>query len=248
MPLLSIVTPTYNSSATIRRTLDSIYSQSYNDFEHIVVDAVSNDGTLDIVKEYANGITRIISEPDKGIYDAMNKGVRAAMGEYVVILNSDDMYAKSTVLEEMMKFIQANDLDIAWGDISYLGEGVIKRYWSGGYYKPGKFNLGWVPPHPAFFCRRGIFEKSGYFRLDMPVAADYELMFRFIECCETKCDYLPLLVTKMTPGGNSGNIKNIFIGNFNDIYNSYKLNNKKFPWQFLFFKPFKKLSQFRIKF
>ena len=246
MEKISIITPTFNSAATIEDTMKSIASQTYSNVEHIIVDGGSQDNTLGLVREYDRGQQVVISEPDGGIYDAMNKGVRRATGKYIAILNSDDYYADDYVVEKMVCFMSERNLQAAWGDVLFRFRFGIKRYWKGGQYRPGKFKYGWVPPHPAFFCHRDLFDKFGGFRMDFYVAADYELMLRFIVKNGIRCDYQPMLVTMMRPGGCSGQLKSVFMANFSDILKAYKVNGLRVPWQFGLCKPFLKLIQFRF--
>ncbi|MBN2843952.1 MAG: glycosyltransferase [Sedimentisphaerales bacterium] len=247
MEKISVITPCYNSAATIGDTLQSISAQTYSNIEHIIVDGGSKDNTLEIVRNMARPGSVIISEPDEGIYDAMNKGLRRATGGIVSVLNSDDYYASDLALARMMAFMADNDLQAAWGDIEYLTAGIVGRYWRAGHYTPGKFRFGWVPPHPAFFCQRSLLDQFGYLRYDMPVAADYELMFRLIEKHRVRCGYLPGLITKMRTGGNSGSVRNIFKGNFSDIARAWQINGHAFPWQFPLCKPLLKIKQYNLK-
>lgn len=204
---ISIITVSYNSSLTISRTIESVLSQKKIDLEYIIVDGASKDGTVDIIRGYAekNSCIKWISEKDKGIYDAMNKGIGLATGEVIGILNSDDYYAGDTVLEEIVKkFYDDNFLESCYGNLLYIKENKPYRYWKSG--KPRSFITGWMPPHPAFFVRSTVYEKYGVFRLDCGTAADYELMLRFLEKHQITTAWLDNIITFMTAGGasNSG--------------------------------------------
>lgn len=181
---ISIVTVCYNSAATIRDTLESVLSQTYNNIEYIVVDGASKDSTLDIVNEYAGRISTIVSEPDKGIYDAMNKGVNLATGDFVGILNSDDIFASATTIEKLVEFLLANPgCDASYADLVFVErdntDSVTRRYSSKGF-SPWKVRFGFMVPHPTFYARKKLFEQYGVYTLGYRVSADFELMARFI--------------------------------------------------------------------
>ncbi len=151
---ISIITVCLQSADTIEDTIKTVLSQDYKDIEYIVVDGGSTDGTLDIINRYKNKIAKVISEPDKGLYDAMNKGLRSSTGNILATLNGDDVYADQTTVGQMAEFIQNNGLDAAYGDLIYVDRrdtGHVKRFWQPGRYKKGAFSHGWVIPHPTFF-------------------------------------------------------------------------------------------------
>lgn len=234
---ISIITPSFNSGKTIEETIKSILSQTYKNIEHFIIDGGSKDNTLEIIKKY-NYLDKFafyldygfkfVSEPDRGIYDAMNKGIKLATGDIVGILNSDDIYFDESVIENVMKIFKENQIDCLWGDLVYFKDDPSKfiRIWKAGSYKPGIFKTGWVPPHPTFFVKKEIYEKYGYFRLDFPVAADYEIMLRFLEKYKIKGYYLPKFLVKMRAGGNANKLKNIIKGNLECI-RAWKVNNLK---------------------
>jgi len=181
---ISIITVCLNSAETIEDTIKSILIQDYKEIEYIVVDGGSSDGTLDIITRYRNNISNIISEPDEGIYRAMNKGIKVATGDIIATLNSNDVYADQTIVGQMVEFIRSNGLDAAYGDLTYIDHNNsdhVTRFWKVGEYKRRAFYHGWVIPHPTFFCRKQVFEKYGYFNDNFQIAADFELMLRFIE-------------------------------------------------------------------
>lgn len=246
---VSIITVCFNSAANIGDTVESILAQDYRDIEHIVIDGGSTDGTLEVLAKYQGGISRCISEPDKGVYDAMNKGIGLSSGDIVAFLNSDDMYANRNIVGEMVKFILSNNLDAAYGDLIYIDRnntGRITRFWKTGEYKNRAFCSGWVIPHPTFFCRRQIFEKYGYFNKDFQIAADFELMLRFIEKHQINIGYLPKVIVKMRTGGKANTLRGIIRGNL-EIIRSFRLNGIRLsPWFFVL-KPTAKILQFFIK-
>ncbi|MEM5830910.1 MAG: glycosyltransferase family 2 protein [Candidatus Aenigmatarchaeota archaeon] len=241
---ISIITPSLNSEKTIEETIKSVLSQTYKDIEYIIIDGGSKDKTIEIVDKYRDKISKIVSEKDKGIYDGMNKGIKLATGEIVGILNSDDLYFDESVIENVMKVFKENKIDCLWGDLVYFKDDPNKfiRVWKGGNYRPGIFKTGWVPPHPTFFVKKEIYEKYGYFRLDFPVAADYELMLRFLEKYRVKGYYLPKFLVKMRAGGNANKLKNIIKGNLECI-RAWKVNGLKMPFYTPFFRILRRIPQ-----
>lgn len=242
---ISIITVCLNSADTIEDTIRSILSQDYKDIEYIVVDGSSSDGTLDILTKYHDQIHEYISEPDKGVYDAMNKGIKLSNGDIIATLNADDFYADETVVSNMVGFMQSNGLDAAYGDLAYIdpnNSDHVTRFWKAGEYKRGAFYHGWVVPHPTFFCRKQVFEKYGYFNEKFQVAADFELLLRFIEKHQIKVGYLPKVIVKMRAGGKANVLRGIIRGNW-EIIRSFRLNNLRLsPWFFIL-KPAIKISQ-----
>lgn len=202
---ISIITSTYNSAGTIRNTLDSIASQTFPDVEHIIVDGLSVDNTLDVVAQYPH-VSQVISEKDKGIYDAMNKGIMHATGDIIGILNSDDFYTYSEVIEDIHGLIITSGADYVYADLNYvdkLDTSRIVRKWRSGMFTASSFRNGWMPPHPTFFVRKDIYDRYGRFNLDMGTAADYELMLRFIVRHQCRGAYLPKIIINMRTGGAS---------------------------------------------
>ena len=242
---VSIITVCLNTAETIEETIRNILGQDYKDIEYIIIDGGSSDGTLDIINRYRSRIANIVSEPDKGTYDAMNKGIRLSKGDLVTTLNSDDMYADEGVVQEMVEFIENHGLDAAYGDLVYVGNKDLKkvtRVWRAGEYKKGAFGYGWVPPHPTFFCRKQIFERYGYFNDDFQIAADFELMLRFVQKHRINIGYLPKVIVKMRTGGKANILRGIIRGNW-EIVKSFRINNLRLsPWLFIY-KPIIKISQ-----
>ena len=213
---LSVVTATYNSARTVRDTLESVLAQTYIDYEYLVIDGGSKDTTLDILREYEpkfNGRMRWISEPDKGIYDAMNKGFHRAKGDILMLINSDDLFARTDALELVAKeFEKHPKTDCVYANLYYVSQNNtdnIVRVWKTGKQKPMRY--GWLPAHPTFYVKRECYERYGYFNLTYPLAADFELMLRFVEKHHIKLQYLPEYLVKMRLGGaTSKNIQNIY--------------------------------------
>jgi len=202
-PKISVITVTKNASRTIRDCLESVKDQDYG-AEHIVIDGASSDDTLNIVQEYERCLAKIISEPDNGLYDAMNKGIGLATGEIVAILNSDDLYPHPRVLSRVAEAFNDESIDSCYGDIVYVAKNDtsrVVRYWKSGRYKPSSFYYGWMPPHSAFFVRRSIYDLLGGFNLEIGLAADYELMLRFLLKNRIGTAYIPEILAVMRTGG-----------------------------------------------
>lgn len=219
---VSIITVTYNSSATLGDTLQSVASQKYSDIEHIIIDGASTDDTLKIVEQYSNNIACLVSEPDKGIYDAMNKGLMLVTGDIVGILNSDDIYMDELVITDVVACFMANpDTDAVFASLCFVKPTdmtSVVRIWKGSPYYPGAFSKGWHPAHPTFFVRRSVYAKYGCFDLDFDVSADFELMLRLIEKHRIKTHFLNRTIVCMRMGGEStGSIQKIIKGNRNVV-------------------------------
>ena len=242
---VSIITVCLNSVKTIEDTIRSVLSQDYKNIEYIIVDANSTDGTLEIIGRYDDKIAKIISERDDGIYDAMNKGIKLSTGNIIAILNADDIYGNETVVGQMVKFMLDSNLDAAYGDLAYIDRNntdQISRFWKPGDYEKGAFSHGWVIPHPTFFCRKEIYEKYGYFNDKFHIAADFELLLRFVEKHQINIGYLPKLIVKMRTGGKANVLRGIIRGNC-EIVRSFRLNSLHLsPWFFIV-KPITKISQ-----
>lgn len=202
----SIITVSFNSARTIADTLRSVSAQTYSDIEHIVIDGGSKDDTFALVTTHGKRVVQVVSEPDRGIYDAMNKGLTLAQGEVIGFINSDDFYASSDVLVKVAKVFADPSVDACYGDLCYVKQDQpdqVVRYWRSSAFRPGLFRTGWCPPHPTFFVRRSVYERLGGFDLSYRMANDIELMARFIEVHRVKTQYLPELLVKMRMGGAS---------------------------------------------
>lgn len=241
---ITVVTATRNSAATLEGTLESVLSQSHRNVEHIIVDGKSEDGTIDIVRRYearyqeAGKELRWISEPDSGLYDAMNKGVSMATGEVIGILNSDDFYTSSDVLRRVAQEIAG--VDAVYADIHYVSPSDLTRcvrYYSSRDCTRSKMRMGYMPAHPSFYCRREIFNKYGNFDLDFKIAADFELLFRLIYIHGIRTRYIPADFVTMRAGGTSNagfaSHKQIII----DHLNTYTKNIPDRPFAMQALKP-----------
>lgn len=202
---ISIITVCYNSAKTIEKTFKSVQIQTYKNIEYIVVDGGSKDGTLDILKRYKEVISKSVSEPDKGLYDAMNKGVDMATGDIVGILNSDDIFSDNFVLENVVNFhVKNKNLDASLGNITQFNEsGKTVRKYSAKNWHPEKLKIGFMPAHPAIFFRRDLFEKYGNYQLDFISGADYELIIRFFLKNKITWKFSNITTTSMLIGGIS---------------------------------------------
>ncbi len=244
---ISLITVTFNSASTVRTTLQSVANQTWNDIEHIIVDGNSVDGTLEIVKDFKH-VNKIISENDKGIYDAMNKGIMNASGNIIGFLNSDDWFYSDFILEEIASEFISHKLDAVYGDLEFVKDEKDKkprRKWISEKYRKDIFLKGWIPPHPTFYAKLDLYKKYGFFNSKLRFAADFDIMCRFISKENVKIKYLPGIKVKMRLGGaTTKNLKNIVLGNI-EIYNSLKRNNIQAGPFFIFKKIFTKLKQYK---
>jgi glycosyltransferase involved in cell wall biosynthesis len=242
---ISIITATYNSAATIGDCLASVTGQDVA-VEHIVVDGASTDGTLEVVRAVGGDSLQVVSEPDRGVYDAMNKGIARARGDVVGILNSDDYYAAPDVLSSVRGAFADPTIGACYGDIVYVASGDTGRtvrYWKAGAFDRRRFLWGWMPPHPTFFVRRSVYEKHGSFNLDLGSAADYEIMLRMLLKNAVPTAYIPRVLVKMRTGGvSNASIRNRLAANRMDR-RAWKVNGlRPYPWT-LWVKPLRKLGQ-----
>ena len=244
---ISIITICYNSSETIEDTIKSVISQDYTHIEYIIVDGQSSDNTLEIVNKYKDHVSKIVSEPDKGIYDAMNKGVELATGDFVGILNSDDLYANNTVITDVVNQLQKSKMYALYADLVYVDRedtDKVTRYWKSGEYVRNNFMKGWMPPHPTFFVRKKSYTHLGTYNLRLKSAADYDLMLRFLYKHNLPTTYLPKTIVKMRVGGQSNvTLKNRLKANKEDRL-AWELNDLKPGLFTLIRKPLSKITQF----
>ncbi|MBE8590170.1 glycosyltransferase [Pseudomonas sp. MAFF 301449] len=204
---LSIITVCFNSASTIRDTIESVLSQDYGDIEYIVVDGGSKDGTQAIVESYGDRISRFVSEPDKGLYDAMNKGVAMATGAVVGILNSDDFYESTTSLASVAKaFERRPESDAVFGDVVFVNPSdlhKVTRFYRANRFAPWKLRFGWMPPHPATFIRKSAYDIVGQYSLKYRISADYEFFVRLFKVHALKYSYIDQVLVRMRSGGAS---------------------------------------------
>lgn len=213
---ISVITVTFNSAKTVADTLMSVAMQTYPDIEHLIIDGASCDGTVEIVRLHARTQTRLISESDRGIYDAMNKGIALATGEVIGFLNSDDFYANASVLEKIANAFQDSAVDACYGDLVYVSQdnSRVVRYWKSKPFTKGDFAKGWCPAHPTFYVRKSVIERMGLFDQSYKMGVDVEFMMRYLECGKIRVVYLPHVLVHMRLGGASNrSLKNIFLQN-----------------------------------
>lgn len=247
---ISIITACYNSNNNIECAINSILIQTYSNIEYIIIDGLSNDNTVNIIKEYEpkfNGHLYWVSEKDKGIYDALNKGIKMSSGEVIGLLHSDDLFASETTLENIAKTFEITGADIVYGDLEYVDKNdtrKIIRKWKSKPFVKEMLQKGWMPAHPTVFIKREVYQKHGLFDLNLKIAADYDLMLRIFSDDSLKFVYLPEVITKMRIGGESNkSIKNIIRKSTED-YLVMRKNKIKFPLVVLFRKNLSKIPQF----
>ncbi len=245
---ISIITVVLNNESYIEDCINSVFNQTYGSIEYIVIDGGSKDGTVGIIRKYEKYISTWISEPDRGLYDAMNKGIKIATGDIIGILNSDDMYADETVIRSIVNCILENGVDTCYGDLVYVDCKDINRqvrYWKSGTFNKERFRRGWMPPHPTFFVKHHVYEKYGTFDLNFPLAADYELMLRFLYIYDVSASYIPKCLVKMRTGGSCHPGLTNTSNNVIENYRAWKVNGLK-PNLFTFLmKPLFKIFQYR---
>ena len=243
---VSVVTVTYNAAATVAEAVRSVVEQQ-GDFtlDYHIVDGGSTDGTLNCIRPFEDRIAQISSEPDQGLYDAMNRGVARAKGDIVGILNADDRFADEKVIADVLAAFKDTEADGVYADLDYVDENdgtTVTRRWKSGH--PGAFNRGWMPPHPTLFVRRELYEQHGLFNLQLKSAADYELMLRFFHFRGAQLAYLPRVTVKMRAGGQSNaSLANRIKANAEDA-KAWRLNGAKPPMLLRLQKPLRKLGQF----
>ena len=249
---ISIITATYNSIKYLSDVLKSIQQQTYQNIEYIVIDGGSNDGTIEYLQQ-SNLIIHIISESDKGIYDALNKGIRLATGDIIGFLHSDDILASPQTIENIVRDFtipfwggKVEFSDIVYGDLVFVDQNdtnKIVRYWKSQPFKPKILRRGWMPPHPTVFMRREVYEKHGLYNTDLKCAADYDFLLRILRDKKLNISYLPEIITKMRMGGvSTGGIKNMIVKSKEDYW-VLKNNQMTFPLWILFLKNISKIPQ-----
>ena len=203
---ISIITATYNSEKTLLDTLLSLEKQTYPDIEYIVVDGASNDNTIKLIKSNCTKVSKIICEPDKGIYDALNKGIQAASGDVIGFLHSDDLLAYDDAIADIAKTFESTGCDAIYGDLEYVAQNDTTkriRLWKSGSFSRFKMKVGWMPPHPSFYMKRKCYRQFGCFSLDYRISADYDSLLRYILKQRISIEYLPKVLVKMRVGGIS---------------------------------------------
>lgn len=242
---ISVITGVYNAQNTVAECIESVLRQNFKNVEYIIIDGGSTDNTLKIIEKYRDKVNVIVSEPDKGVYDAMNKGIALATGDIVGTLNADDYYASDNILQQVaMAFLEQNT-DIIYGNLDYvdINANVIRK-WRSGIYRIGLFNWGWMPPHPTFYCCKRLFDELGSYKLDYGSAADYELMLRFIHHNKSSVYYLNTVMVKMVIGGISNKSLKNRLKAMRFDFKAMRNNKILLPFITILFKPIRKIAQF----
>ena len=234
----------------MKSAIDAILGQTYKDLEYIIVDGASTDGTQNLVQSYGDRISQFVSEPDKGLYDALNKGFRMATGDFVGLVHSDDTFAHNQVLENISEMLKETKADALYADLQYVDKddvNIVKRQWTSGNYDKNKLKKGWMPPHPTLYLRRKIYEEvkltnGEFFDTSLKIAADYDFMMRILNKYDIKPVYLPEVTVKMRVGGASNrNLKALISKSKEDMF--VMRRNGLNPWLTLFYKNLKIFKQ-----
>lgn len=243
----TIITATYNSGRTIAGCLESVRMQTHAAVSQVIIDGRSADDTLDIIRSVPNRVALVISEPDKGIYDAMNKGIGLAKGEVVGFLHSDDVYADDEVIREVDELMTRTGADALYADLYYFRQDKpdrIFRYWKAGDFVPGSFARGWHLPHPTFFLRSDVYRRYGLYDTTFTIAADFELTLRVFEKYRISTCYLARPIVKMQHGGvSTGTLKNILLGNL-ECYRAFGRNGIPVSPLYLLYRSLPKALEF----
>ncbi len=246
---VSVITAVFSNKAFVTDAIESVLTQKNVDIEYIIVDGGSKDGTVEIVKSYGSRIHKFISEPDEGVYFALNKGIEMATGDIIALLHSDDFYAHPFVLSQVVEAFEKTNCDAVYSNLYYVKSNNINkiiRLWDSGDYKENSFFEGWMPPHPAFFAKRSVYQNFGSFNTTLKSAADYELMLRLIFKNKISLQYLPKFFVKMRTGGASNrSLLNRIKANMEDR-KAWQINGLQPKWYTLVLKPLIKLFQYRF--
>lgn len=244
---VSIITVVYNNVQTLRDTIESVLAQEYPHIEYIVVDGQSTDGTVELVQSYGSRIGKFISEPDKGLYDAINKGISVASGDVIGLLHSDDLFYDNKAVRKIARAFEQQAVDSVYADLHYVDKvdtGRVIRNWQSGEYKRKRFQTGWMPPHPTFYVKKEVYEQHGLYDTEFKSAADYELMLRLLYKYGISTAYIPDTLVKMRVGGESNrSLKNRLRANREDFM-AWKKNNLDPKFYTRILKPLRKLPQF----
>lgn len=246
---ISIITIAYNSGHSIADAIQSVLAQTYPNIEYIIVDGKSKDNTVEVVKSFGDRISKFVSEPDKGIYDALNKGIKMATGDIVGFMHSDDLFASDDIIEKVAAIFAKHDVDSIYGDLQYVYKNdtdKVLRYWKSGEFSIRKLKMGWMPPHPTFYVKKKVYDQYGLFNTNFRIAADYDTMLRFLGKYRISTMYLPEVMVKMRVGGASNrSLKNIIRKSKEDMQ---AIRDNQFGTVFtLAFKNLRKVTQFILK-
>jgi len=249
---ITIVTVVLNAANTIEDTICSVLTQKYLPYEYLIIDGGSIDGTHKILEKYSsNSLIKIIRGKDKGLYDAMNKGIDLARGEVIAFLNADDTYINDRVLLRINNMFKTKNIDACYSDLIYVNKKNVHkvvRYWKSSFYRPKMFHFGWMPPHPTFFCKLSLYHRFGYFNLKYKRHGDFELMLRFFEVHKINARYLPYILVRMRLGGISN--RSFFASLFANVesYRAFRENKLTVSFSiFMIFKAYARLLQYFTK-
>jgi len=243
--MISLITATFNSEKVLSSNLKSVKMQSFKNFEHLIIDGKSTDKTISLAKSFDH-VSKIISEPDKGIYDAFNKGIKNTSGEIIGFLNSDDVFYDENSLQYIFDAFD-DKTDCVFGDLIYNDKNQnIKRVWKGSDFKKGAFLKGWMPAHPTFYCRRSVYEKLGLYDDRFKIAGDFELMLRFLEKHNIRSKYIPKTLVNMKVGGASNNGLKSKLDILKEEFQAFKQNEIEVNKLLYLYHKAKKLKEFRI--
>ncbi len=244
---VSIITAVYNGAATIAECVQSVLAQTYPQVEYIIVDGNSTDKTLEVIAPYRQRVQRLLSEPDTGVYNALNKGIRLATGDIIGILHADDVYSHQQVIAKMVDCFRTHNIDACYADLQYVAKtdpDRVIRQWRASPYTTGKFYQGWMPPHPTLFVARWVYERYGGFNETLRIAADYEFMLRVMEKYQIKTWYLPEVTVKMRVGGLSNRSLRNLLQKTREDYQAWRLNGLPRKWSTIPWKNLSKIGQF----
>jgi glycosyltransferase involved in cell wall biosynthesis len=246
---ISVITAVRNNRATLADALDSALAQDHSDLELIVIDGASTDGTLDVARRYAGRLAQMVSEPDGGLYHALNKGLRLATGEAVGFLHADDRFADDRVLSRIAAALADPAVDACYGDLLYVRQDDprrVVRCWRAGEYHRQRLARGWMPPHPTFYARRAVYQRLGGFDLRYRIAADYDCLLRFLGAGRITCAYIPTVLIHMRLGGASNRSLRNLLRKSREDYHALRRNCIG-GLGALFCKNMQKLPQFFIR-
>lgn len=243
---ISVITAVYNREKTIGESIESVLSQSHGSVELIVIDGASTDGTLAVLETFRSRLAVLISEPDNGIYDALNKGIKIATGDVIGFLHADDLFENTDVLKKVALAFNDQSIDAVYGDLVYVEHSNVTRvirYWKAGIYTNRDLSQGWMPPHPTFYVRRSIYEQFGYFNPYYRIAADYDLVLRFLATAKIKTTYIPNILVRMRTGGISNRSIKTILRKSREDYDVLRRNKVGGAFSLLM-KNFRKIGQF----
>jgi len=238
---ITLITVCFHSELTIRETFDSVLKQTFKNYEYLIIDGKSKDKTLEIIKEYEprfHGKLKWISEKDRGLYDAMNKGIQMATGDIIGILNSDDILASHKTLEMIEKAFNKYHCDGTYSDLEIRDEKTMSQIIRKLVPKIGNYKLGWYPPHPTLYLKRDVYQKHGFYNQSYPIAADYDFMLRVMKDSSVSLFYIPKTLVYMRSGGISTNGVRGYYQSFCESYLVLRKNKIRFPFLVNLFRTF----------